>query len=468
VQGSQNGGRSCADRAPRVSVIVLNFNGEKIIAKCLDHLLAQSYRDFEIVVVDNASADNSVAIAGRYFASGRLSIIRAGRNLGVAGGRNLGMRHSEGRIFAFIDNDGYADRDWLAEAVRVLDSGPEIGAVAPMVFFQNNKAVLNGAGGMMNRQGYATDWCFDTPYEFAQLRGRVLYAMGCGMVIRREIFDRFGGFDPKLFRYFDDTELGIRIWRAGMQVAVAPRSWIDHEFNYSSNFLSHRALAFERARLRVAFTHYPLRHLPAWLCRECVLLARLDLPIDIILLRAWLWNLLRLPSAVARRLKFSFARNPLWELMEPSWGQFGPNGPDNRANRPDPSQARPILQMDGENDVRQLNFGWYNLEADGAIRFRWSAARASALFSLRAAALTCSLTVGGPNNREARVKVRPLGMFDPCLEKSVKLPASGWASCTFPAHLPAGNYELLLCCDDGHVDPAGRRLGVAVSSIRFE
>ncbi len=454
--------------APRVSVIVLNFNGANILAKCLDHLLAQRYQDFEILVIDNHSADDSAAIAERYLGCGKLSVVRAARNLGISGGRNLGLLYAQGRVIAFIDNDGYAAPDWLAEAIARLDSDPRIGAVAPVVFFQRNKAILNGAGGVMNYQGYGRDWCFDTPYEFAQLRDRVLYPMGCGMVIRREIFERTGGFDPRLVRYFDDTELGIRVWRAGMQVAVAPCSWVDHEFNYSGNFLANRAQLFEQARLRVALKHYPALRLPRWLWREFSLLRRLDRTIRPIVLRAWLWNLCHLPSVVRARLSFISMSNPLWELMEPFWGQYGTTAPVNLENRPDLTRAGATLNLDGESDMHQLNFGWYRSERDESTSFRWSSTHASALFRLRQPAVTCTLVFGGSSGRKARLVIRGLGGAQACVDEIFEMPEIRWASRRFRAHLPAGDYEVLLRCDDDFVDKSGRRLGVAVSSIRFD
>ena len=224
--------------APRVSVIVLNHNGEQIIAKCLEHLLVQTFDDFEIVVLDNNSTDGSLAIMERYLGTGRLAIVRAKRNLGVAGGRNLGVRHAQGAIVAFIDNDGYAHPRWLTEVVKTIDSDPRIGVVASMVFFANRKIILNGAGGTVNYQGYGADFCFNDPYEFAQLPRRVLYAMGCGMVVRKDVLDRIGPLDEKLFNYYDDTELGIRAWKSGFQVAVAPEAWVDHGFSYSDKILN--------------------------------------------------------------------------------------------------------------------------------------------------------------------------------------------------------------------------------------
>src|SRR6266700_1955974 len=97
-----NVGEGTQKASPAVSVIVLNHNGEKIIGKCLDHLLAQSFDDFEIVVVDNDSKDGSRAILEQYLGCGRLSIVHSRRNLGVAGGRNLGVMHAQGGIIAFI------------------------------------------------------------------------------------------------------------------------------------------------------------------------------------------------------------------------------------------------------------------------------------------------------------------------------------------------------------------------------
>ena len=89
-----------------VSVIVLNLNGEKILRNCIDHLLRQTYRNLEIIVIDNGSTDGSVAVLEQYLGTGKLSVVRCHKNLGVPGGRNLGVWHAQGEILAFMDNDG--------------------------------------------------------------------------------------------------------------------------------------------------------------------------------------------------------------------------------------------------------------------------------------------------------------------------------------------------------------------------
>src|SRR5215469_2452404 len=111
---------SSSDSTPLASVIVLNYNGEKIIRRCLNALMRQTYTNFEVIVVDNNSSDASLSILEEYLESGNLTIVRSHKNLGVPGGRNLGVRHARGAILAFIDNDGYADSHWLSEGISTL------------------------------------------------------------------------------------------------------------------------------------------------------------------------------------------------------------------------------------------------------------------------------------------------------------------------------------------------------------
>src|SRR5262245_45860619 len=84
-----------------VSVIVLNLNGEQIIGRCLDHLLAQTYTNFEIIVVDNGSTDGTLSILEEYLKTGKLSVIKSTKNVGCQGGRNLGLQYAKGDIIAF-------------------------------------------------------------------------------------------------------------------------------------------------------------------------------------------------------------------------------------------------------------------------------------------------------------------------------------------------------------------------------
>ncbi|MDE2058525.1 MAG: glycosyltransferase family 2 protein [candidate division NC10 bacterium] len=450
-----------------VSIIILNLNGEKIIRKCLDHLLKQTYSNFEIIVVDNGSSDGSLVILEEYLSTGKVSVVSSKRNLGVPRGRNLGFLHAKGDIIAYMDNDGYADKNWLEEAVRTLESDEGIGAVASTVFFNKKKIILNGAGGTINLQGYGGDFFFNAPYEFAQFPYEVLYSMAIGMVIRRSVMDQCGPLDPLPIKWYEDTELGIRIWKLGFRVVVSPNAWVDHDIGHSDQFLPDKIYLCEKARIRTVLKYYPLSQLPYWFLREfCHFLHHLKFRWSIPV-KAWAWNLFHLPSALKWRLRFTFKRGSFWHLIHPSWRFFPPPVPNNLAFQPDLRRAGSRLISDGTTDLWQLNFGWYDLERDGLISYRWIEPQASAFFHFTSPIRSFSIMLRTPwAQQEVKVVLRRLGEIEPELEVSFTA-SSSWEERVCSLNLEGGFYELILVTERGFVDPFRRTVGIAVSSVIF-
>jgi GT2 family glycosyltransferase len=455
--------------APLVSVIVLNMNGESIIGRCLDHLLAQSYPNIEIIVVDNGSSDGSLAILQTYLATGKVTVVRNERNLGVPGGRNQGLLYARGTVVAFIDNDGYAAPDWLEECLRTLGTDPQIGAVAPAVFFNKRKIILNGVGATINRQGYGGDLCFNVPYEFATPPSEALYPMGCGMVIRKDVMDRIGPLDALLVNYYDDTEVGIRIWKLGFRVVAAPEAWVDHDFNYSDRLVRNKLLLCERNRIRTVLKYYPPAHLPSWFLGETYLLRYLRRPgLRGVPFRAWAWNLLHLASALRWRFKFGLKQHGFWKLVEPSWGSFPPPGPNNQEFRPDPAQASERLSFDSTGDAHHLNFGWYYVERDGPHVYRWSDGRASAFFRFTAPVRRMSMTIRHVTARQrSHLILRRAGEIEPVVRFQLEPSTPTWQDTSHPVVLGPGMYEWLLLTEPPYVDGGQRPLGAAVARLEF-
>ncbi len=453
-----------------VSVIVLNLDGAEIIGRCLDHLLAQTYPDVEIIVVDNGSSDDSLSVLRDYLRTGKVTVVRNERNLGVPGGRNQGLLYARGDIVAFIDNDGYAAPTWLSEAVRTLESDPRIGAVAPVVFFNRRKIILNGAGATINRRGYGGDLCFNVPYEFAELPREVLYPMGCGMVIRKDVMDRIGPLDALLMNYYDDTELGIRIWKLGFRIVTAHDAWVDHDFNYSDRLLRNKLLLCERNRIRTVLKYYPLRRLVSWLRHEGPFLRYLKTPgLRAVPFRAWGWNLAHLASALRWRLRFGLSGHEFWRHVEPSWHDFPAPGPNNQAFRPDPGQATSRLTLDGAADSHQLNFGWYYVEHDGPLAYRWSNGRASAFIRLTAPARRLCLTMRHVTaEQRSQAILRRAGEIEPLARVGLNPSASAWHDTRHPVALGAGLYECLLLTEPTCTDGGQRQLGTAVARLGLE
>ena len=461
---------SDAETAPFVSVIVLNLNGEKVLGRCLEHLMRQTYQHFEIIVVDNGSHDRSLELAEQYLTSGKLSIVRSSYNRGCPGGRNLGMLYATGDLVAFIDNDGYADPEWLAAVVQQFAGDQTIGAVASVVFFANKPSILNGTGGTLNLQGYGGDHCFKTPYEFAEIPDEVLYPMGCGMVIRKHVLDQAGRFDQALVNYYDDVELGIRVWKIGYRVVVARGAHIAHELSFSDTQLNNKAYLCQKGRIRTAIKYYPLRRLIGWFGREVKSSFRYPYGRKI-LLKAWIWNAVHLISALGWRLRFGFATHAFWHLLYPSWQLFPPALPQNEVFAPDADHAGNRLALNEQADSAQLNFGWYYLEHDGVVNYRWVQGHASALFRFVDPVRSFSIVLCTLQpDQHIRACLRRVGETEWLWEGAITVSMIDWEwqRIVYPCPLEAGLYELVLITEKLYTDQSGRMLGVAVSGIEFD
>ncbi len=125
---------------PLASVIVVCWNAADVLGRCLDQLLAQDYGNYEIMVVDDGSDDNTVDVAEAKAALGEVTIVRSPRNRGCPHARNLGLARAKGEIIAFIDADGFAAPHWLSHIVQAFAGDPRIGGVASTVFYEAKSA----------------------------------------------------------------------------------------------------------------------------------------------------------------------------------------------------------------------------------------------------------------------------------------------------------------------------------------
>ena len=290
-------------KCPPASVIVVCWNSADVLGRCLRQLQAQDYPDYEIVVVDDGSRDDTLQIAERAAAHGGLEIVRSARNRGCPHARNLGLSHASGEIVAFIDADGFAAPSWLGHVVAAFGTDESIGGVASTVFFADNPLVLNGAGGIVNRQGWAADLSMNESYERAQIASEALYPMGCGMALRRSALERVGPFDDRMLNYYDDVDYGTRLWRAGYRVVVAPDAWIDHGFGGAGGDSARKRLLCERHRMRVVLKHSSPGDLARWAGYEARAFRGAPANRRLVKLRAMAWNMAHLPSALASRIR---------------------------------------------------------------------------------------------------------------------------------------------------------------------
>jgi GT2 family glycosyltransferase len=454
---------------PLVSVVVLNFNGEEVLSRCLESLDRQTHPNYEIIVVDNASSDASLAILEAHLPSAKLTVVRSETNRGVPGGRNLGVLHAQGEIVAFIDNDGYARPDWLECLVRAFED-ETVGAAASLVFFSRKKIVVNGAGGTLNLSGYGGDHCFRSSLEFSELPDDVLYPMGCGMALRRSLVAKVFPLDERIFNYYDDVEVGIRVWNAGQRVVLAADAWIDHDFSTSDAINQNKAYLCERNRVRTIVKYGPWRHFPRWLRREWGLKRYFGISgMRLLPLRAWLWNLVHLPSAMGTRLRVRPDAGRYWGKIARTWSQYPPPLPEEHLNTALPEAVGSDVRFGAENDTVHTLFGWFWVQEEDGEAFRWGGRESSLLLRAQPATTCLTLRFRVPtDHRNVRVMLRELGKLEAFA--AFRIPPGerhSWQEVRFACTPPAGVCECLFVTDPPHVDIAGRNLGIGLARIAF-
>jgi GT2 family glycosyltransferase len=227
---------------PKVSIIILNYNGSKFIEGCLSSVLKTDYPNFEVILVDNASKDGSLEIARRLFGKDpRLKIVRNDENLGFAEGNNVGARHARGDILVFLNEDTEVDPNWLKELVKVLISDTKVGAAQCKILMAHEKHKIESVGHYLDYCGIES-WASAKVFketdlgQYDRIR-EIFYAKGAAMGVKRHVFFEAGGFDPAYFIDHEEIDLCWRIRLLGYKILFVPNSIVYH---YGGAFVGRR------------------------------------------------------------------------------------------------------------------------------------------------------------------------------------------------------------------------------------
>ncbi len=209
------------------SVIIPNWNGLRFLPVCLTSLRQQTFRDFEAIVVDDASTDDSRALIKNDFPEVR--VIALEHNRGFAHAVNAGIRAARGDILVLLNNDTEADMNWLAEIARAADANPNAGMIVCKLRLFDRRDYIHSAGDFYRVDGIPGNrgvWEQDRG-QYDDARG-VFGGCGGAVAYRKSMLDEIGLFDEALVANLEDVDLNWRARWAGYAIAYAPRAIVYH------------------------------------------------------------------------------------------------------------------------------------------------------------------------------------------------------------------------------------------------
>jgi GT2 family glycosyltransferase len=211
---------------PKITVVVVNYNGGDYLKGAIASLARQTFRDFETIIVDNASGDGSldrIAEAPELF-----SVLRQQKNLGFAAANNLGARAGRGKWLALLNPDAEAEPDWLAELMRAVTDRPSHRMAASLQVMLHDPSRLDGAGDNYLAYGYAWRGGFGHSIAKAPPAGECFGPCGAAALYPRQLFLDAGGFDERYFCYHEDVDLAFRLRLMGERCQFVPSARIRH------------------------------------------------------------------------------------------------------------------------------------------------------------------------------------------------------------------------------------------------
>ena len=242
-----------SDIKSTVSIVIPHWNNVDVLSECLESISNTNFENFETIVVDNASTDNSVASVRSNYPN--VKLIENDKNYGYAGGCNIGAEAASGDFLIFLNNDTVQEKDWISNLIKTINSDDKIAAVQPKILNYYDRNVFDYAGGS---GGHMDIYCF--PFARGRIfsfqendegqynnKEKCFWSSGTCFMIRRELFQKAGGFDDSFFAHMEEIDLCWRLYAMGFEVWVEPASVVYHKnaltlpmYSHKKYYLNHR------------------------------------------------------------------------------------------------------------------------------------------------------------------------------------------------------------------------------------
>jgi len=226
---------------PKVSIVILNWNGCDDTIECLESLKKIDYSNYDVIIVDNASSGDDVAVLHARFGDYIHSIVNE-RNEGFAGGCNIGMRYALERgadYILLLNNDTVVDAGFLTEMVRVAEGDSKIGITGCKIYYYSQPGLLQSVGGKVNWWLGITTMCGRDEEDKGQYDDLLErdFVFGTALLLKRSVINKIGLLDASFFFECEDIDYCTRAKRAGCKIKYVPASKIWHKYGASSSKL---------------------------------------------------------------------------------------------------------------------------------------------------------------------------------------------------------------------------------------
>ncbi len=240
---------------PKVSIIILNWNSKEDTLECLESVYRIDYPNYEVIVVDNGSADGSAEAIRNKFRDVVLIVNKT--NLGFCGGNNIGIKHAlnNGAEFLLIlNNDTVVEPSIIRELKKVVDSDKEIGAVSPLIAYYHKPQLMQFFGSKI-------DWGNGDMFRQYDIKDVVStdgiwnidFVTGCAMFCRRGVIETVGFLDEKFFAYYEDTDWSVRCQKIGLRTVLYPKVLVYHKGSMSTGGIYSPSVFYYLFRNRMLF-----------------------------------------------------------------------------------------------------------------------------------------------------------------------------------------------------------------------
>lgn len=298
---------------PKVSIVVTNFNGGQMLVDCVESIKKLDYPNFEIILVDDKSSDNSLKNAIGIKGELELKVVKNKKNLGFVGANNEGIKYATGKYILFLNNDTLVSKDLLNILVSEMEKDSSIGAIQPKIKMMDDHNLLDNAGSFLTKTGFLIHWGFGKKDSEEFNKKRIIFsAKGACLMTRSEIVEKIGLFDDDFVSYMEESDFCYRVWLAGYKVLYLPTTFIYHKIGFSyTKKLNTIAVNYNSFKNRILMLFKNLEtknlilillpHILILLALSLYYLFRLQFSKSGMIIRSIVWNIKNLDKSMKKR-----------------------------------------------------------------------------------------------------------------------------------------------------------------------